>query len=250
VTVPLSWKKEIDTLENNAVNKSDFRLAVSEELVSYWRNRYHYQSNSHVVIPCTLNNDFTPPAMDDESIAKTRINLGYTNDDVILAYSGSAAGWQSFNVLYGFLKNYLSSDSHYKVMFLSPDDENIQKLIAEFPNQVSRKWVAHQEVPAALACCDYGVLLREQSVTNQVASPTKFAEYLSSGLPVLISKGLGDYSAFTAANDCGYVLAENEYPALSRTTQNKRTHITSLVQQYCTKEAYLSSYKTMITTLQ
>ena len=44
-------------MEADAGRRSDFRLAVSEALVSHWRERYDYQKEDHVVIPCTLGSE-------------------------------------------------------------------------------------------------------------------------------------------------------------------------------------------------
>ena len=49
-------------LENEAVNKSDFRLAVSNALVAHWRERYGYKGDAHVVVPCTLGKDVVTAA--------------------------------------------------------------------------------------------------------------------------------------------------------------------------------------------
>ncbi len=57
-----------------------------------------------------------------------------------------------------------------------------------------------------LMASDMGVLLRERDPLNEVAAPTKFAEYVMTGLPVLISEYVGDYSNFVAENNLGLVL--------------------------------------------
>ena len=66
--------------------------------------------------------------------------------------------------------------------------------------------VPHDRVPAYLAAGDGGLLLRERSLINEVASPVKFGEYLASGTPVIISDGIGDYSALTRRERVGLVL--------------------------------------------
>ena len=71
---------------------------------------------------------------------------------------------------------------------------------------MARAWVPHSEVFEVLAACDHGLLLREPTVTNRVAAPTKFAEYLAAGRDVLISPGLGDYTAFVEHEECGQVV--------------------------------------------
>ena len=47
-----------------------------------------------------------------------------------------------------------------------------------------------------LQCCDYGILIREQSDKSKVESPNKYVEYLYVGLKVIITEKLGDYSDF------------------------------------------------------
>ncbi|CAN5465291.1 hypothetical protein BH11BAC2_BH11BAC2_18420 [soil metagenome] len=245
VKVVESWKKEIDQLEEKAVNQSNFRIAVSSMLVAWWRKQYNYKSNDHVVIPCTLNSSFKAITPSIQDVKMSREKLGLMSSDIVMAYSGSTAGWQSFSILQPFLSHYLKQGKNYKVIFLAQEEENIQQLEKEFPGQVSRKWVPHQEVPSVLSACDLGILIREKSITNEVASPTKFAEYLSAGLPVIISENLGDYSVFVKNHHCGYVLNGHGYPLLEATSNEKRAAMIQLVEQYCTKDAHLDSYRTL-----
>jgi glycosyltransferase involved in cell wall biosynthesis len=45
---------------------------------------------------------------------------------------------------------------------------------------------------------------------NRLAAPTKFAEYVLCGLPVLISPDIGDYSEYVAANEAGLVISPED----------------------------------------
>ncbi len=65
---------------------------------------------------------------------------------------------------------------------------------------------AHHEVPRYLRAADLGILLRAPDPLNEVACPTKFAEFVASGLPVLISAGIGDCSGFVVEQNAGAVL--------------------------------------------
>jgi hypothetical protein len=66
-----------------------------------------------------------------------------------------------------------------------------------------------------LDIADYGILLREKSITNKVASPVKCAKYLSRGLKVLISPEIGDYSDWVKNNDLGFIIEiESQLPQL------------------------------------
>jgi glycosyltransferase involved in cell wall biosynthesis len=181
-------------LEKEVVLNSDYRIAVSNQLVNYWKEKFEYRSDKHAVIPCTLNKIYEEAIISNESIANVRESMGIKNDDIVFIYSGSIAGWQSFDLLYSFIKPVLNLGSKFKIIFLSDLDGNIQKLKNEFESQVFCKKVSQNEVPQYLIASDYGLLIREETITNRVASPVKFAEYMACGLKVVISDNLGDYS--------------------------------------------------------
>ncbi len=230
-------KRDIQELEHKAVTQSDFRIAVSEELINYWRNEYQYNSNSHVVIPCTLGLGFK-----NESLPADNKKYGIDENDIVLIYSGSTAGWQSFKLLEEFLVPLLNSSKSVKVIFMTGKDERVDGLIKQYPQQVQRQWVQHAEVQAILACGDYGIMIREQTVTNKVASPTKFAEYLSAGLQVLISDGLGDYTQFVKEHECGKVINTTDMITLAKTSPEQKAKNLQLVHQYFTKASQKNNY--------
>lgn len=242
VQVDPSWKKEIDALEKQAVTESDVRLAVSEQLVNYWQTQYGYSSREHVVIPCTLNSDFSRLQINPDSEKQARSHYGFKEEDFILAYSGSTAGWQSFGLVKPFLQHYLAKGEKYKALFLAKDEPNIRQLQEEFPGQVHQVWVPHPEVPSVLAACDLGILIREQTVTNKVASPTKFAEYLAAGLPVAISENLGDYSQFVSNHHCGFIVNSPPWPEPEKLHFTTRKRLNQLVLETCTKQACRKYY--------
>lgn len=246
VTVVESWKREIDDLEGRAVNETDFRIAVTEKLVDYWTEKYGYTKGEHVVIPCTLNNDFSPSVVNEEEKNKMRAALGMADNDIVLVYSGSISGWQSFPTVYKYLAPFLRKSKANKILFLSKEEENITRLEHEFPGQIIRKWVKHQEVPGLLSACDMGILIREQSITNRVAAPTKFAEYLSAGLPVIISENIGDYSSFVKGNDCGIIANGHELPQITKSAYTTREKMVQLVTHNFTKASQKDQYKELL----
>lgn len=196
---------EIEELEKRAVLNSQFRIAVSHQLVKHWQKEFNYSENNHIVIPCTLNTIFEQIEIIQEQISEARKKLCFTDNDIVFFYSGSLAGWQSFGLLYSFVKPILQSNIRHKLFFLAEADKHILQLQNEFPKQVFNKKISPDEVPKYLMAGDYGLLIRDETITNKVASPVKFAEYLACGLNVIISENLGDYSEFVLKNNCGNV---------------------------------------------
>lgn len=231
-------------LEKEVVLKSDFRIAVSHALVCYWQKEFGYNFNKHVVIPCTLNSIFENKDFSEFDILNARRNLNLNQDDIVFVYCGSMAGWQSFDLLRSFISPILKKNIKHKLVFLSKSDINILELQNLYPQQVICKYLEPDQVPQYLIAADYGLLIREDSITNQVASPLKFAEYLACGLKVIISENLGDYSEFVTKNNCGY-LYQNFLEINQLSFQNK-LNTRELALSNFTKNNFISHYQTLI----
>ena len=242
--------ERIFDLEKEAVLSSDFQIAVSRQIVNYWKREFNYEKINHVIIPCTLNKVYENVIISLDKIKQSRHLVGLNNEDIAFIYSGSVAGWQSFNLLYDFIKPLLLINKKIKLIFLAEKENNINKIEQEFKGKVFCFHVKPNEVPEYLLAADYGLLIRENTVTNQVASPVKFAEYLSCGLPVIISEQLGDYSDFVAKNDCGYIIKDNDQRLsnIKKVSLEDKEKCFNLAKNYFSKDAdgNFESYKKLI----
>jgi hypothetical protein len=235
---------EIGDLEKEVVLKSDFRIAVSMNLVNYWRSEYSYSENNHVVIPCTLAASFEKVVLAQGDISGARQKLGLKADDIVFVYSGSVSGWQGFSMIADFMRPVLKGAANNKLVFLSDRDLNIDRLMQEFPAQVVVRRLHPAEVSSFMIAGDYGLLIREPSVTNKVASPVKFAEYLACGLRVIISPDLGDYSDFVRRHDCGWVIGDKI--GIIGQDMSSRSKVRSVALQYFTKTAHRQDYEKVL----
>jgi hypothetical protein len=235
---------EIHELEKNAVLNSKFRMAVSNKLVEYWRVKFGYTESTHVVIPCTLNKEFEQFKIDKNSIERVRESLGIENYDVAFVYSGSLAGWQSFELLHDFVKKILAVKDH-KMIFYSDSDPYIEKLEKEFGSKIIRRKLSPREMPEYLAAADHGLLIREDSVTNSVASPVKFAEYLRCGLNVIMSQNIGDYSAILLHNGWGQIYTSADLK-LRRPSIDEKINVSLKAKELFSKKNYMNEYKKLI----
>lgn len=238
VTPNEALRNSVKPAETIAVLESDFKIAVSQKLVEYWKTQFGYSGKKHVVIPTTLLSNFAHSDFTEERIREVKAEFGFEEKDVILVYSGSSAGWQSFNLVTDFLATQMLKNSRVKILFLTKEDDFVRNLKARFPKNVFVKWVDHHFINLYLSVGDYGILIREQSLTNSVASPTKFAEYLALGLPVLISENLGDYSEFVQQHRCGWIVTSAEMEMnLQKRPQEEKQRLVELSRKYFYKES-------------
>jgi hypothetical protein len=71
-----------------------------------------------------------------------------------------------------------------------------------------------QDVPRLLGAADVSLSIIRSSIARVPSSPTKFAEYLAAGLPVISGAGIGDMDAHIADARVGVVLRSFD-PAMS-----------------------------------
>ncbi len=230
-----SLKRDIWQIENRAVNKSDMQRAVSHKMFSYWIENFSYSGKNRIVIPCLLNGVFA----DAPSFGKIPYEELFKEeeaDQIVLVYAGSSAQWQSMDLLEKALEPIMKQDKRLRLLLLSDQSENDCRIKSKFPSRVVLKWVPFEQVPAMMALGDYGILLRNPSVTNFVAAPTKFAEYLACGLKVFISPGVGDYPDMVAEKQLGEVIDQpNEL-------QNIPLEKTSLAEKQKLREFALNNF--------
>jgi len=236
---------EIYELEKFVLTNSDKRISISNKLVEYWEKEYSYSGKEQVIIPCTLNK-FYEKDYSYQEYKDVRKKNNITENEILLVYSGSDSPWQSLKTVYPFLDNILKQNENVKLLLLTKkiDDEH---LFFKYGTRVIQKWLEPNNVRDWLLACDYAVLLREQSVTNQVASPVKFAEYLSCGLKILISENIGDYSEFVKRHLVGLVLNElNGKINFLFVPKEEKTRISKLGQITFSKSEYINSYKKLL----
>ena len=175
--------------ERNAVLNSDLRIAVSEELVAWWKSEYGYDSDEHIVIPTTIStlNQHFDPALHRE---EWREKFGFKSNDLVMAFAGGKADWQGLDFWLPHMHAWLRNMPDLKLLLLTPDNPSTEELGREYPDRIVSTYVAHHDVLKALSAAEYGILWRNPSTTNVVASPTKLSEYVQAGLTVIANDGM------------------------------------------------------------
>lgn len=183
--------------EEYVVEHARHRLAVSTELVRFWKDEFGYDGNNHTIIPCSL-------AYSHNRDISTRA----ANGRIRLLFSGGGSPWQTQETKHNWIRKLLDERPDVEFVFLSKKDVFMEELLSQYPDRVQCMWLAPERVFDELCKADYGILLREDNLTNRVSSPVKFAEYLNAGLNVIISSCIKDFAGFVLENNCGIVMEE------------------------------------------
>lgn len=80
--------------------------------------------------------------------------------------------------------------------------------------------VSQDSIPAYYKCADFMILLREPSRKNMAGFPTKFAESISSGIPV-IANNTSDLDDYIVDNETGFIIPSQDADSLEKIIVDK-----------------------------
>jgi glycosyltransferase involved in cell wall biosynthesis len=89
-----------------------------------------------------------------------------------------------------------------------------RQVLAGYPASVTS--LPPAEVPGALFSGDAGLCLIASSFSKTASSPTRFAECLASGMPALVTNGVGDLAETVRDHRVGVVLEGEDQGAIRR----------------------------------
>lgn len=162
------------------------------------------------VIPCCVDLSRFETANDD-SRAEIRKRLNAENRFVI-AYVGSFGGWYLTDAMADFFKAAKEKNTDSFAMILTQSNaETIAGLLknhglTETDFFISK--VSPSEIPRYLSAADAAISFIKPCFSKLSSSPTKIAEYLISGVPVISNRGVGDVAELIEENKVGAVLAD------------------------------------------
>lgn len=162
------------------------------------------------VIPCCV--DFERFArISSTSRTMLREEMGLTGRRVIV-YVGSFGGWYRTDEITEFLATAWHQDPATFSLILTQSSREMVtdrlKSLGLTEGDFLVRQVAPGEVPRYLKAADIAISFIKPSFSKQSSSPTKIAEYLASGLPIVCNAGVGDLDKLIEGKRVGTLLHE------------------------------------------
>ncbi len=191
--------------EQKVLSLADQVIFVSGRMDDYFQGVMKRNFSTAAVIPCAVDAASLP---DVEKRNLLREKHGLT-ERFVIAYVGSAVAYQlprQTITLFGqiravmpqaFFLGITQSPQVFRDLLGEQGVPEEDYLLTSLP---------HEQVMETLQMGDVGLLLREDSLLNQVSSPTKFAEYLLCGLPVILTPAAGDFAVIAQTNNLGHIV--------------------------------------------
>lgn len=162
------------------------------------------------VIPCCVDLDKFADA-NEKSRAEIRKKLNLDGRQVFV-YIGSLGSWYLADEMAELLGAARKRNPKAFALILtknSPDEIKPQLLENGFTEEdfyIGK--VPHKEIPRYLSAADVAVSFIKACYSKQSSSPTKVAEYLASGLPIICNRGVGDIDDLIEIDKIGAIVDE------------------------------------------
>ncbi len=200
--------------EDEAITKNDGIVCLTyaaEKIIKQWPG---YNATIPLeVVPCSADMDlFDAAKISDEEKETLRKKLGLESTDIIISYLGSIGGWYLTDEMMAFCKVITDKLPTAKFLFISPHrhEEIIdaaKKNGIKAGNIIIKK-ASRKEVPLLLSLSKYSVFFIKPCYSKQSSSPTKHAEIMAMGIPVITNSGVGDVADIVLQYQSGIVINE------------------------------------------
>jgi glycosyltransferase involved in cell wall biosynthesis len=148
------------------------------------------------VIPCCVELEEFKYKEEQRLAVRKKLNI---EDEVTGIYVGKFGGiyysdeaLESFKAAFEYFKN------NFKMIILTPDNKSqIRNRLIEIgldKDSFIVDSIPHSEVPSYLSAADFAFSLYRPSRSKRFLSPIKNGEYWANGLPIIMTKGIGDDS--------------------------------------------------------
>jgi glycosyltransferase involved in cell wall biosynthesis len=214
------------------------------------------------VIPCCVDLEkFQAENYAQEEINNLKNNLNILRQEKVLGYVGSIGTWYMLNEMLDYFVVFKEIYPESKFLFITPEhpDGIISKASEKgIPSaSIIVKRSAHNEVPAYMLTFDYSIFFIKPTFSKSASSPTKQAELMAMGIPIICNSGVGDTDSIVIENGAGMVLNSLDNGAYKKQLNttfvfNRTQSIAAAQKDFSLKEGvarYQKVYESILTTI-
>ena len=204
--------------EKEFLSNADYVVSLTAAAEKIIRQNKNFEKIPVKIIPCCADLEhFNYENIDISLQNKFKSELNIKENDFVIGYLGSVGTWYMLDEMLYFFKILKTKIQNAKFLFITKENheeiiENAKKHgIAE--NSLILKAADREDVPTMISLMNYSIFFIMPVFSKKASSPTKFAELLGMGIPVIANAGVGDMDYYFSEYKCGIMLndfSENE----------------------------------------
>lgn len=225
----------LNVLEYLSLIVSDKIVVVSDTMKEFLKKKYclQYKEKRFYIIPCISELQYIEGT---EKIKKSYI------------YIGGLSVWQKFDdilILYHQIQlKEPDSIFHIVTLDVGTAQKKVDEIFTDQKNILIYSVTNRNEISSVLSKFEYGFLIRENNKVNEVASPIKFAEYLSCGIRPIMTDAIPHYTTLIEKYSCGLILNDNQITTINHV--GDETSPIKAYNDYFSSDKFIDSYKMIL----
>lgn len=226
----------LSQIEKYVLKKCKLIFMCSEEMREHYKRKYKL---------CLKNNTFIMPCFNEENINESAFDSLDKYKENNFLYVGSIKKWQCFDEIVKIYKKLEEiTDKKIKLNVFTGQQEEAKKIIEKMRiKNYSISYASSDELSEKIRNMKYGFVIREDSIVNNVATPTKFSNYISNGIIPIYSSSLVDFYTQDLMYKTGIVFdLKNEDEGIKRVMKNMELEINNNEMKKKCEMWYLEYY--------
>jgi len=197
--------------EKRFLLNADNIVVLTKKAKNILINEYAVRDHLITVIPCCVDIDlFDHTKVSSQQKVELRKKLNIKPDDFVMIYSGSIGTWYMMNEMLDLFGVCLKRRPNMKFLFVTNESESaivnsVKK--KDIPSsQIMIASAGRPDMPLFLSMADISIFFIRPTFSKQASSPTKFAETLAMGLPIITNSNIGDLDEYFINNEVGVLV--------------------------------------------
>lgn len=183
---------------------------AKEEMLS-WNYMSNY-TKEITVIPCCADLDvFNKNNIDAIKLQSFKDELKILNDDFVLMYLGSIGTWYMLDEMIAFFGVLKQQKPKSKFLFITKDEHQRILDVAEkynVKNDIILRSGTRAEIPYLISVSNCSIFFILASYSKMASSPTKQAEIMAMGIPIVCNKNIGDTDMLIKKYHSGFIVED------------------------------------------
>lgn len=168
-------------LEDMSLRRCKLNIMVSTAQLEHYRQKYDYRGDNYFIMPC-FNTSLRAEDFNQERYATPSF-----------VYVGNMAAWQCFDETLELFKAIKARVPEATLDIFTGDQREAKEKLLKHGVDARVDYVKPQQLQELLSKYKYGFIVRDDSIINRVATPTKMGNYMASGIMPVFAECIAAY---------------------------------------------------------
>lgn len=218
----------------------DGYFVVTEALKDYLRQNYKINSKAEFYIaPCaTVKTDEGYFKKYEEYRRTYRAKYNIEDLTKVFIYSGGVSSWQCIEETISLYKKIKEKIIDSRLLLFSHNIDSVLKLVGDDKDIIVDMY-RPEELTKALCAGDFAFMLRTDCITNNVAFPNKFLEYVQSKMKIITTPYVYEIAKQIKENELGFLYkTDNNLRELITFINTSKTNSDGIVKSVLSKNSF------------